>query len=358
MNKREKILAGLTASLVVMLMLFVIVNKLLLDPLRNLETQRVALVNDLYDLTKKNRTARLHRKDLESFASRTLGIDDERISEAARNRIVDQLAGSGLTWESLTPIRGTRKTGVYQEIGWSIMAKGRLDQVTNFLYLTYRDPHVHRLDNLVVSPVSGEPNTVKLQARYVTLRLEAGRGLSLSSLPIGKAVEVVDVSGIESKERATFAALGTRDVFRPYIKRPPVPKVVAKKPIPVASRPAAPVAAVPQFKVVGLPSWGDRHEVIVRNVAGNAVSRLKIGDTLGPGTIVAVDYRPMPLPTNPTIMSGSRVIIQIKDAYWGIEIGHLVSRKHLMTAEQLPPSLTVPVSEESNADRPQPDSAS
>ena len=189
--------------------------------------------------------------------------------------------------------------------------------------------------------MSGHPDTVQIQARYMTLRLEAGRGLSLSNLPIGEGIQPLDASLINSKERTTFTAVTERDVFRPYIKRPPpVVKAAPPKATKPTVTPKPVVRSVPRIRVVGLPSWGKTAEVIIRNDSTNAVTRLKIGDTFAGGLIAAVDYRPKPHPTNPTSVSSSRVIIQIEDAFWSVEIGETSLDKHPITIEDLPPALT------------------
>ena len=65
----------------------------------------------------------------------------------------------------------------------------------------------------------------------------------------------------------------------------------------------------------------------------------KPGDELAGGKIVMIDYRKMPFPKKPALLSQSRVILIIGEDYWAIERGNTLADKHKLVPEQLPENL-------------------
>ena len=52
-----------------------------------------------------------------------------------------------------------------------------------------------------------------------------------------------------------------------------------------------------------------------------------------------IDYRKMPFPKKPALLSQSRVILAIGEEYWAIERGNTLADKHKLAPEQLPANL-------------------
>jgi hypothetical protein len=52
-----------------------------------------------------------------------------------------------------------------------------------------------------------------------------------------------------------------------------------------------------------------------------------------------IDYRKMPFPKKPALLSQSRVILIIGEDYWAIERGNTLADKHKLVPEQLPENL-------------------
>jgi hypothetical protein len=80
--------------------------------------------------------------------------------------------------------------------------------------------------------------------------------------------------------------------------------------------------------------------VHVRDVTNQKTFRYKLGDALAEGTVVMVDYRPLPMPGNEGLQSFSRVIVKIGDEYWAIERGQTLADKRRLAPDQLPESLS------------------
>ncbi len=146
-------------------------------------------------------------------------------------------------------------------------------------------------------------------------------------------------------DRQLYAAITSRDLFRPYVKRPPEPP----PPAPAAEKP--PENPPPQekhedrgppeqrFRVVGLPSWHGKQDVAVLDTENHQTATYKPGDALAGGTIVGVDYRPLPLPDKPDKVSSSRVIIKLGPEYWAVELGRTLAEKYRIAPDRLPAEL-------------------
>jgi len=52
-----------------------------------------------------------------------------------------------------------------------------------------------------------------------------------------------------------------------------------------------------------------------------------------------IDYRQIPFPKKPDLLSQSRVILSIKNNYWAIERGNTMADIYKLTLEQLPQKL-------------------
>ena len=63
------------------------------------------------------------------------------------------------------------------------------------------------------------------------------------------------------------------------------------------------------------PNGRGEQEVMVFDTNKNKTKSYKLGDGLAGGTIVMIDYRQMPFPDKPALLSQSRVILSIKDDF-------------------------------------------
>jgi len=340
MKWREKIVAALVGLFVLVFVGCLAVDKLLVAPAARLNARSGELRGRINRLSQENRRKSGYLKRMGELAGRTFGRNHLRASEQIRARLVKLLELSGLSSKnlSLKPLVGSRIPGAYKEIGWSIRARGKLEQVVSFLYLLGAEPHLHRLENLTFSPMlqSGE---VEFHGRYATLVMEARKseqlpaGLPAASQPAGK---------LNGPQHRRYELIAARDLFRPYIKQrkvtpPPRPAVARRSPKPPRQRPAA--TPTKQFRVVGLPSWPGRQDVFVKDAANGKLHIYTPGESLAGGEIVMVDYRPMPLPDDPEILSGSRAILKIGGEYWAVELGQTLTQKRRLEPVSLPPQL-------------------
>jgi hypothetical protein len=339
MSKREKTLVASAGVVVVILVTYMAVNKVFLEPAANAERQALEL-QDRIDRAKAEKGKEgAYKGHLKQLAAEAFGSDEMRVSEQVRTVVTDVLTVSGVSSQNLAlkPLVGSRVPGVYREIGWGVRARGKLGQIISFLYLMSREPHLHRLDNVIVAPVPNSQD-VELQVKYATLLLESPANEKLATDEVGALA--MEPALLQSPEREQYNLIAMRDVFRPYIpgRRPP-PEQPRSEPQPSRPESPPPRGSDSRFRIVGLPTWGGRNDVLVRDAGNGRVASLTTGDELAGGKIVMIDYRLLPLPKKPEILSGSRVVIQIGSEYYAVELGQSLADKRTLADAELPPGL-------------------
>jgi len=337
MNSREKILAAAFGLAAVAFVTYLAINKVFLGPAADRDNQARDLTAKISRLKTEKGKETANRGRLKELAGLTFGADDMRVSEQVRMMATEVLTLSGLSTQnlSLKPLIGSRVPGVYKEIGWTVRARGKLGHVISFLYLMSKESHLHRLDNIVLSPVPGGTD-VELQVKYATLVLEPPKG---EKLVVAESDEVLEPGLLESPERQQYNLIVARDLFRPYMPgKPKEPERPAEQPR-SPSEPSTPRTPDGRYRLVGLPTWGGGADVLIRDAGTGKVASFKTGDDLAGGKIVVVDYRPLPMPNNPEILSGSRVVLQIGQEYYAVELGASLAEKHPLPPDRLPPGL-------------------
>jgi hypothetical protein len=337
MNSREKILAAAAGIVAVFFITYLAINRVFLMP----AAQRFDRANELMEEIERARAEKAkepsYRARLKELAGRAFGTNPLRVSEQVRARLTDLLATSGLDTEHLTlkPVVGARAPGIYREVGWLIQVRGQVPRVVDFLYLVTREPHLHRIDNLIITPVRGE-DEVELQAKYGTLVLEPK---VVQNLKTDTVEGEMTRTALSTPERRQYDVIASRAFFRPYV---PAPKKESPPPRPPESgRPKPPPPPPPrgQYRVVSLSSLGGSPEVVVRETRSGTLARYKPGEEWGGGQIALVDYRPLPDPENPEVLSTSRVVLRIDSEYYAVELGACLEQKYRLDADRLPPGL-------------------
>jgi len=341
MSRREKTLLMLAGGVAFALSFHAMLNRFLLAPSRACDRQIGALQREVHRLRVRNRRQRDLRKRLQELAGRTFGTDELAVSEKVRTTLVNLVRHSGMSTEDLS-VRSaaisTRSDVGGKEISRGVRARGRLQRVIDFLYLLRGDNHLHRLEDLTLTPhlADGE---VELHLRYGTLVLP-------DVTPDRTRDDAENVPpDMDSREHAQYALAARRDLFRPYVKKvvKPPPQKPKPKPKPKAKKEPKPqkpkTPPLSQFKIIGLPSWGEVQDICVLDIKTDTCKTYAVGDSLAGGTIVMVDYRVLPMFDDPDIPSTSRAILRIEADYWAVELGRTLSEKRKLGPDDLPPSL-------------------
>ena len=342
MKGREKILALVVGLFVVLVVLYMALDSLLLSEAGRLNDRLAKLQSEADHKESQHDMYVARAGRLESLAKRTFGHDENRASEQIRTRLVQllQRSGMGTSGIALSPSSGTAKAKDYcKDVGWTVRARGRLDQVVNFLFLLGREPYIHRVENLSITP-QGRSRDVEVSLRYAGLILPAGKGV----LAGGDFPEPESVGDMSGEARARYAVIQTRDLFRPYLRHvePPPPPVVEVQPPPVPQPPPEPQPVAPadwQYRIVSLSDWGGRQEVHIKDNSTSQLWTFKPGDRLANGELVMIDYRQLPMPGKPGLLSGSRAVIRMGRDYWAVELGQTLAEKRVLMAGEVPNEL-------------------
>jgi hypothetical protein len=329
MNDREKLIAGIVGGVVGLAVLAFVARSFVNAPLRDLD-KRIAVAREKIDRIKTQRRAYFAAEDrLKAVAARTFADTVDEAGAASGEMLTRQILAAGLreTAFTRTPVSRNPVKGA-KEIGWNVQGDGPLTNVVNLLYLLDRSPWVHRTENLSIA--AGEaPGMIRVRFGYLTLVLDPTPEIQRTNL-VAKA-------SLEDPERHLLNSIVSRDLFRPYIKRPP-PQTVPGQPNPPPSKPGVPPGPE-NFRVVSLSEWNGQPEIHVRDLAAQKTMRFKPGDELAGGVIALVDYRSVPRADNSLLQSHSRVILRIGTDYWAVERGRTLADKRKLAAAELPPGL-------------------
>lgn len=323
MKPREKLLAGLIVGIGALAFVGVGLQKFFTVPIQKEERVIAALRDKLSKADKERKDYFVAEDQLKRVAQRSFGESLDVASARSGELIVNTIAEAGLSETQFTRLAtGTRRLRGASEIGWTVQGRGPLQKVIDLLFLLDKSPYLHRLENISLTAVE-KPGEVKVRFVFITL--------VMIPPPIYDPVGPLPGIDLLSNERQTYQPLVDRDLWRPYIKRPPTPPAppVAPTPPPEVARstPPAPTTPWESYRVVSLSNWGGRPEAHIRNLTDNRVVLVEPGEEFLGVEIVAIDYRSLPLPRNPALRSDSRIILRHEDEYWAVERGQTLADK-------------------------------
>ena len=329
MTKREKTLAGLVGLMVGLMGLGLLIRGVIVQPLRQMD-RKTALLRGKLDKLRAERRAYFAAEDLvKLYGARTFADTVDEASARCGEMLTRYLLKCGLRDKDFSRLPvGPRRLRGAQEIGWNVQGQGPLAKVVDWLYALESAPYLHRIENLTLA--SGEPlGQVRVRFRYLTLVMDPPPDLERKPVKFKLA--------LDTPERRRLDLIVQRDLLRPYVKRPPAP---ASEPAPSTAPPEGPPPPGPEtFRIVSLSEWHGVSEVHVLDTTHQKTARYRVGDALAGGRIVAIDYRPMPMPGKPYLQSFSRVIVRIGDEYWAIERGQTLADKRRLRRDELPENL-------------------
>jgi len=349
MNPREKIMIIAATSALALGVLYLLANRVVLSRAREYATDEATLSKEKAELEQE--TDRLKRRvyDFARLRDRTFEDNTLRASLRATSRLSQIATQAGLGQESytITPITksGTAKT--FGQVVCTFRGRSSLQRVTNLLYLLRRDPYLHRVSNLQITP---EPRggAFSFELRYVTPVFD--RKLPIP-LPARKTstTQMAELASLNEPRRAEYDVVQKRNFFKPYV---PPAAVVQRPPRrrqgpPQRQPPDPPPAPLPQspydgLVVTGLSSRGGQPEVCVGRPGQDVEKVYKVGDKLQIGQIAMVDYRVLPMPGKPDELSASRVILKIGKDYLAVEAGQRLGDRRVLRRKELPESLRTP----------------
>ena len=340
MNKREKILAAVTAGIICVIVLYTFVNSLFLSPAEALNDAIRNTKNSIAKLSRTSKSMKSNTAHLKALAALTYGKDDDEVLATTFGRLMAALDRSGLTSEGKGVSKGnTKSSGDLREIAWHVIKNGKMEHILNLLYMLEEDPVLHRIENLSISPRERD-GPFRVEFDYVALSLATKKGPQFTTT---RPVDTKLAINMKSDRRKLYNVIPERDIFRRYIKRiPPKPVPVVARPKP-KDPPKPPPEPKPKYRVCALPKFPSGPQVWVTNEIDKtkAVHKYKEGEKLMGWKIVMVDYRSLPDPDKPGLLSPARVIIKIDSDYWAIEGNQYVTAKRILKGPDLPAALRI-----------------
>lgn len=330
MTASEKKLAIIVGSIAGVLVLGVGLRTLLVKPLQDID-KKIVIVREKIEKVKTERRNYFAAEDrMKALTLKTFADTVDEASAASGEILTKKILESGLNEMEFTRLPvGPRKFRGAAEIGWNVQGDGPLDKVVNLIFTLNQSPYLHRVENLFLS-AGDAPGMVRVRFRYLTLVMDPAPEVTRTNL--------VPALTLQSPERRLLDEVSRRDILRPYIKRPPPPPPPGQ-PAPPAVAKAGTPPGPESFRVVSLSEWQGQPEIHVRDTAAQRTLRFKVGDEMAGGSIVMVDYRPLPSPSQPGLLSHSRVILRIGSEYWAIERGRSFADKRKLGPAELPTSL-------------------
>ncbi len=334
-DRKKKIM---TAAVVVasLLVAYFIARFAVLDQAEEHDANIQRLRGEVKELKDFNQRKGLYEKKLKNYAARTLGLATQDVSNQIRSRMDKMVTASGMRRSKTAsiPITGS-PTSAYQEIGWKYDLVGTLPQVVNMMYLLKNDPYLHQIEGFSILPTKNE-GEFNLGFSYVTLVLKKDKKNGKEKIITGDVENPKPIASLaDSETLSLYGGIAERNIFRPFIK--PAPPAVATTP--PATQPKNPVDNDKRFKIVSLSLWGKIQEICIEDTQTSENKRYNIGDSLAGGKIVVVDYRKLPKPTQPEMLSYSRAILKIGQDFYAVELGETLADKYRLTGTKIPPAL-------------------
>ena len=342
MNKREKILAAVTAGIICVIVIYTLVNGLFLSPAASLNEAISSTKESINKLSRMKTAMERNKNHLTALAAQTYGKDDDEVQTVTFSHLMAMLDRSGLTSEGKgVNAGGAKSSGDLREIAWHVVKGGKMESILNLLYMLEEDPVLHRIENLSISPRERN-GPFRVEFDYVALSLATKKGPQFTTT---RPADTKLAINMKSDRRKLYNVIPERDIFRRYIKRVDPPKTVAATPAtkPKDDTPRTPGAPAPKYRVCGLPAFRGEPEIWVVNEIDKtgAVHKYKEGEKLMGWEIVMVDYRMLPDPDKPELLSAARVIVRIDTDYWAIEGNQYVTAKRILKGPDLPLELRI-----------------
>lgn len=326
MNSRTRWLAFAALGVAGLIIVGFLIKGVIVRPLRAVDDQIVQLRVKLNALEQERRAFLAADSEVRAGAARMFGADADEAEARLGAMLTTQIVAVTLREGDFTRMpSGRRRLPGAQEIGWTIQGEGPLPRVLDLLFVLQQDPRLHRLESLALSPAN-EGGRVRVRFRYLTLVLEPA--------PDFKPATDLAQANLDSPERRRYNAITRRDLLRPAVPE-------ANEPPPVASEPPAQPANVDaqNLKVVSLSSWENQPEAHLYDARTQKTTVCHPGEKLLDGELAMVDYRALPRPDKPGLLSYSRLIWRVGEEYWAVEIGQTLAERRRLSSEEIPSSL-------------------
>ncbi|HUT11981.1 MAG TPA: Ig-like domain-containing protein [Thermoguttaceae bacterium] len=163
LKKSEKILITVSVVLVLAMAITFLLVSGQDSSLDQLRARRNKLLEEVEDKEKKAASREKVADLLADWRKRSLPVDLKMASALYQNwlskLIVDQV---GLDGHNVTPNANRTQPGIYTVLPFTVQGRGTLDQLTQLMYQFYSAGHLHKIRNMIVTPV---PDTLQFDLK-------------------------------------------------------------------------------------------------------------------------------------------------------------------------------------------------
>jgi len=189
------VIIGLMASLIFITKAIV---PWMVNPVKEWERKATDRKNKINSLQKTQKTADLYRKRLAKLNNQGFASSQAEASASMGEHITGLIRQSGLseTAFSRRPFepRAIVKNGP-KPVGYTVNGQGSLKKVTDLIYLLQNDPHIHRVENISLSPVSGSTDVrVNFQFLSLVIGTQYGKFTGTNAPPVSPVLDSKDRS--------------------------------------------------------------------------------------------------------------------------------------------------------------------
>lgn len=344
MKRRERILAISAGSILGVTLAYLLANRLVMGPAVMRRDQADALRVANSELERDNRRMAIAKDQFARLRNRTFEDNPLHASLLAESRINELVKRAGIGQKDVTVRPFTQASGTardFSEVGCTIGGNASLERITNLLYLLKNDPYLHRVSNVEITPKL-DGKSFDFSLRYLTPIFDRPLPVTVEARKPA-TTQMAEGPALSDAGRSAYDVICKRNLFQPYV--PPVPQVARRETPTPQERPPREARSPRQrssfdsLVVTGLPSRGDEAEVHLTMPGQDAERVFKVGETLPVGRIVMVDYRVLPHPDDPKLLSTSRLILRIGQDYWRVELGQQIQQRRVLRSTELPEEL-------------------
>jgi hypothetical protein len=339
MNPRNKLwIKRIVLGFAGLMVAYFLASFAVFDTLRESSDKEAKLQKELKELEKYNAREKKLKRRLVEYVGNTYGTTDETtVAQDVKVRVNAMIQASGMVCPTSSTSKGKSERKTFEELTYKCNLSGTLDQAVDLLAILRADPYRHRIDSM----------TIKLTRDWGAVEMDLNYSTPIPILMKGEKYVVNQPKGTEViseldqiPHRQAYQKIASRNLFRPYAKKKP-------KPTPAPTRQAAPPTQTTTVKksapdpgdklrLVDLSKYNGKQSVMVQDIGKNEYKKLKVGDDIADVKIVAVDTRPLPRQDDPKLMTYSRIIVQIGNKYYAVELGSLLSNRRLIPPSEIP----------------------
>jgi len=219
LNKRERTLAIVTASLMVLVAgRFLLVG--LVGPPASLRAERDGLAADVQKKQDRLDGAAKAQKQLDAWGRRSLPSVSETARTVYQNWILEQLVAANIQQRDIRSNPKSPFADIYDRLTFTVQGRGTAEQLTDFLYRFYSAGHLHKIRLMTIKPTKDSADL------DVTLTVEA---LSLPGADRRDQLSEETSKRLAHSDVESYVkAIGTRRLFSPY--QPPKPVAATEPP--------------------------------------------------------------------------------------------------------------------------------